>query len=252
MNLRLSFSARDNYISAKDTFWSAWSDNSIRQWLVDHGYVRSDAQVNRDELVKLANEKFVHVYRFGTVRLTRSLLFRYKDQHAKLSPYLTWPDARLRAYLREHGLSEEYIPGDRPSLLRKFRYLVLQTIIFLSFVAEETRIRWVQAQTNAEVLFTKIKELVNSGVYKAEDALHRLLSLLIGGWEDSKDKASAGYENVKDAAYENAKSGWEETKRKSGDAYDASSEWAEDTVNKGRENVGEKVKAAGDKIKGEL
>ena len=50
---------RDNYVHVKDTFWSAWSDNSIRQWLVDHGYIRSDAQVKRDELIKLANEKYV-------------------------------------------------------------------------------------------------------------------------------------------------------------------------------------------------
>ena len=50
---------RDNYVSAKDTFWSAWSDNNIRQWLVDHGYMRSDAQVKRDEMIKLANEKYV-------------------------------------------------------------------------------------------------------------------------------------------------------------------------------------------------
>lgn len=49
---------RDNYVSVKDTFWSAWSDISIHQWLVDHGYIRSDAQVKRDELIKLANEKY--------------------------------------------------------------------------------------------------------------------------------------------------------------------------------------------------
>jgi hypothetical protein len=54
---------RDNYVSVKDTFWSAWSDNNIRQWLVDHGYIRSDAEVKRDELIKLANEKCV-VYPF--------------------------------------------------------------------------------------------------------------------------------------------------------------------------------------------
>ena len=54
-NLFVSF--RDNYLSAKDTFWSAWSDNQIRDWLIEHGYMRTDAQVKRDELIKLANEK---------------------------------------------------------------------------------------------------------------------------------------------------------------------------------------------------
>lgn len=48
---------RDNYSNAKDTFWSTWSDNQLRTWLVDHGYVRSDAQVKRDEMIKIANDK---------------------------------------------------------------------------------------------------------------------------------------------------------------------------------------------------
>lgn len=124
-----------------------------------------------------------------------------------------------------------------------------------SFITEETRIRWVQTQNSAEALFTKIKDLINSGVYRAEDALHRLMSLLSGGWEGSKGKANAGYENVKhagDSAYEHAKSEWEETKRKSGNAYDTSAGWAEDIVDEGREKVGEKVKVGGQKIKGEL
>lgn len=51
---------RENYLSVKDTVLSAWSDNQLRQWLIDNGYIRSDAEVKRDELVKLANEKYVH------------------------------------------------------------------------------------------------------------------------------------------------------------------------------------------------
>ena len=43
---------------------------------------------------------------------------RYKDYNAMTASYLTWPDARLRAYLREHGLSEDLVPGGRPGLLR--------------------------------------------------------------------------------------------------------------------------------------
>lgn len=50
---------RDNYNSAASTFWSAWSDNQIRDYLIEQGYSSSDAQVKRDELVKLANEKYV-------------------------------------------------------------------------------------------------------------------------------------------------------------------------------------------------
>lgn len=55
----LTSSSRDNYLSAKDTFWSAWPDQTIHDWLVEHGYMRSDAQYKRDQLIKLANEKYV-------------------------------------------------------------------------------------------------------------------------------------------------------------------------------------------------
>ena len=44
---------------------------------------------------------------------------RYNDYNAGTAAYLTWPDARLRAYLREHGVSEEFVPGGRPGLLRE-------------------------------------------------------------------------------------------------------------------------------------
>ncbi|KAF4611540.1 hypothetical protein D9613_003832 [Agrocybe pediades] len=248
----------DNYLSAKDTFWHAWSDNHLREWLVSNGYLRSDAQVKRDELVRLANEK-------------------YHDQTAKTAAYLAWPDARLRAYLREHGVDDHKIPTTRPGLL------------------QETRIRWVQTHTRAENLFAKIKEIVNSGIYKAEDALLHLVSLLGGGWEETKEKA----ENTKRAAerqYEDVKhqgeAGWEEAKNKADEAYgsakhqgekaygaakhqgeaaygtakrtadkvaseaekkaDDAKNWASESTENVRQNVGEKVKKTGQKIKGEL
>jgi hypothetical protein len=103
----------------------------------------------------------------------------------------------------------------------------------------------VQAQNSAEALFAKIKEVVNSGVYRAEDALHRLLGLLTGGWEDGKSKAN---ENIRDAGdavdatYGNAKSEWEEIKRKSGDTYDTAAGW----IDKEKEKVGKQ------KVQGEL
>ena len=89
-------------------------------------------------------------------------------------------------------------------------------MIDLPVVTEETRIRWIQTQNSAEALFTKIKEVVNSGVYRAEEALHRLVSLLTGGWEGKSN--------------EDAKSEWEETK----DTFETSAERVEDTVDKAR------------------
>lgn len=92
---------QDNYAKASDTIWSAYSDNVIRDWLVENGYLRTDAQVKRDELVKSINEKWT-------------------DVSTRTAAYLTWPDARLRAYLRARGISEAALPTSRPGLLREF------------------------------------------------------------------------------------------------------------------------------------
>jgi hypothetical protein len=107
---------RENYLSVKDTFLSTWSDNQLRQWLIDNGYIRSDAQVKRDELVKLASEKYVVNDSGGGWRPIYDL--RYNDAWAKTASYLTWPDARLRAYLRERGVAENQLPTNRAGLLR--------------------------------------------------------------------------------------------------------------------------------------
>ena len=45
--------------------------------------------------------------------------FRYNDYSARVAEYLIWPDARLRVYLRERGMSEELLPTSRPGLLRE-------------------------------------------------------------------------------------------------------------------------------------
>ena len=75
----------------------------MRQWLIDHGYLRSDAQKTRDDLIKLMQEN-------------------YDDASAKTAAYLTWPDARLRAYLRENGVPEASIrPQTRDELLQEVR-----------------------------------------------------------------------------------------------------------------------------------
>jgi len=50
---------QDNYLAASNTIWDAWTESEIRAWLIEHGYMRTDAQVKRDELVGLINAKCV-------------------------------------------------------------------------------------------------------------------------------------------------------------------------------------------------
>ncbi|KAB5594625.1 hypothetical protein CTheo_1947 [Ceratobasidium theobromae] len=143
---------RDNYRSAKDTAWGGWTNSEMRQWLIDHGYLRSDARVKRDELVDLMNRK-------------------YTEGHAKTAEYLTWPDARLRAYLRSHGIDDSQVPTTRPGLLH------------------ETRIRWVQTTTAVENLLRNIKDTVNNGVEWTEEKLNAILEILGGHKQSAQHKA---------------------------------------------------------------
>lgn len=106
----------DNYASAQDTIWSSWTDSQLRDWLIEHGYLRTDAQKSRDELIKLMNEKVNTL--IPNACLHTDSFFQYDDASAKSASYLVWPDARLRAYLRNRGVSEDAIPTSRPGLLR--------------------------------------------------------------------------------------------------------------------------------------
>lgn len=126
----------------------------MRSWLIEHGYLRSDAQKSRDELIKLMQDK-------------------YNDSYARTAEYLTWPDARLRAYLREHGVSDEHLPTSRPGLL------------------QETRIRWTQGNWRAGSLWRHVKDYFDSGVEVTENKLGMILDILTGGAEGAKEGAQS-------------------------------------------------------------
>ncbi|KAJ7160979.1 hypothetical protein C8R46DRAFT_1000948 [Mycena filopes] len=155
----------DNYSNAQDTVWEAWSDSQMRDWLVQHGETTVPAQ--REKLVKMMQAK-------------------YDDVATTSATYLTWPDARLRAYLRNHGLDESALPTSRPGLL------------------QETRIRWIQTQTT----FERIRDVVNSGVEATEEKLASILNMLTGEAKNGADSAKKQAEKGKKAAEkgkENAK-----------------------------------------------
>ncbi|KAM5530324.1 hypothetical protein V8D89_008971 [Ganoderma adspersum] len=145
----------DNYMHAYDTTWGAWKDSDMRQWLIEHGYLTSDAQRTRHELIKLMQDK-------------------HGEAAAKADNYLTWPDARLRAYLREVGMPESAIPKARDDLL------------------QEVRGRWYQAGWRASWLWRRVKEYFDSGVEVAEDKLGMILDILTGGAEGAKEGAKTG------------------------------------------------------------
>jgi len=166
-----------HYLSTNDTFWGAWSDSDMRAWLINNGYMRSDAQAKRDELISAINAK-------------------YTDAQARTAAYLTWPDARLRAYLRERGMSERALPTSRPGLL------------------QETRIRWVQSTHLADSYYARLKYAICSAVASVQEVLGRMFELISGtsmrAGEEAYEKAQQG----KTYAGEKAKGGRDYTGEK--------------------------------------
>ncbi|KZV62955.1 hypothetical protein PENSPDRAFT_758355 [Peniophora sp. CONT] len=148
----------DNYLAAHDTMWDAWRDTDIRGWLVEHNIVSQQTadSMTREELVKKISKN-------------------YDDATGRAEDYLVWPDARLRAYLREQGVGEDALPTSRPGLL------------------QEARIRWVQTEHAADALYGRILGLLGNGKHVAEEKLRQVFEILTGGAEWTKAK---GQENV--------------------------------------------------------
>jgi hypothetical protein len=41
------------YYTTTESIYDKWSDSELKQWLVDHDVIKSDAQVSRDKMLKL-------------------------------------------------------------------------------------------------------------------------------------------------------------------------------------------------------
>jgi len=166
---------------------------------------------------------------------------QYNDVSARTAAYLVWPDARLRAYLRERGVSEAALPTNRPGLL------------------QETRIRWVQTSNRAETIFTKLNEIINSGVGAVEDRLARILELLSGHLHYASEKTSdarAYAEDKKDSAWHWCSQKGDDAKGKGGDYAECANrkvqeQGFDEKVKGAAESIkwgGEKTKSAGDEL----
>ncbi|KAJ3774328.1 hypothetical protein FB446DRAFT_844094 [Lentinula raphanica] len=171
----LQKSIEKNFYSARSTLTSAWSESQMRNWLIENGYIRSDAQVNKDEITSLFAAKYNN---------TAAVLSSYT------APYLTWPDARLRAYLRESGVSEGMLPTSRPSLM------------------QEVRIRWVRSTSSGERMYARLKEILDDNVVgPVEDRLAKAWEVLQGAGGNTQKYAEDTYaesqkvlEDMKDRA----------------------------------------------------
>lgn len=41
------------YYDVNDTVWDTWSDAALREWLLDHEIIHTNAQVSREKMLQL-------------------------------------------------------------------------------------------------------------------------------------------------------------------------------------------------------
>lgn len=91
-----------NYKWSTDEIYSSWTDSDLRNWLIQNGYVKTDFEAKRDEMVDTVQK--------NAVSLTDSA-----------REYFSWSDNRLRTYLAQTGLTVDRQPSTREQLLREVR-----------------------------------------------------------------------------------------------------------------------------------
>ncbi|KAG6884899.1 hypothetical protein C0993_007356 [Termitomyces sp. T159_Od127] len=240
------------YYDTNESVYSTWSDSQLKEWLVANGVVKSNAQLKREKMQKLIEDNYLtahstvasawsdsqlrdylveHGYidnRSAAQKKRDDLVKLFQDKyHSAVTPsYLSWPDARLRAYLR---------------------------------LLQETRIRWVETKTSSEAIWARVRDIVGGVEGGIEAASAMGSSAIVSG-----RIANAAAGSAKRAAKEKV----EEGKRYAGETYDNVKESAgrqyseaekeyegakERAYSKGqgtKEKLGEKIKAAGEKVMG--
>lgn len=49
---------QDYYYGTNDYVWSSWDDSTIKSWLVEHGVVKSEAEIKREKMLKLIQDNY--------------------------------------------------------------------------------------------------------------------------------------------------------------------------------------------------
>jgi hypothetical protein len=85
------------YYGTKDSVWSSWSDSDLHNWLVSHGVIKSDSQIQRDKLVKMVQDNY---------------------GNAQDTVWAAWTDSQMRDWLIEHGYLRTDAQKTRDELIK--------------------------------------------------------------------------------------------------------------------------------------
>lgn len=132
----------DNWNKLPDNLDAAWKDTEMRQWLVKHGYLKSDAQLKKDDVKTLFSK-------------------HYSNTSSKTWDYLSWTDNRMRGWLRDHGVN---VPMNSKR----------------SELVQLMKDNYVSTQSGLTGLLGNVQEWIGAGTHIAEDKVREALDILKG------------------------------------------------------------------------
>lgn len=92
----------------------------MRDWLVQHNLLKSDAQASQDEVSFSFSFSLTLLADALYEQITNSFASNYGKLASKTSAYLGWSDERIRGWLREHNIPVA-ASSSRSSLLESMR-----------------------------------------------------------------------------------------------------------------------------------
>lgn len=97
-----------NWYSAQDNLVAGWKESDMRDWLIQHGYLKSDAQAAKDDVSSLSRYFGPKIRRLkadaNLAQIASSFAQHYGKVVNKSSSYLSWSDARIKGWLRSKGV----------------------------------------------------------------------------------------------------------------------------------------------------
>ncbi|KAI9622223.1 hypothetical protein H4Q26_015259 [Puccinia striiformis f. sp. tritici PST-130] len=143
----------EKYYSVKENIVGGWSESQMRQWLIDNGFLKSDYQAKKDEILDLFSKN-------------------YSDLAAKSSEYVSWSDNRVRGWLRTHGV-EVPMNTNREELLQLMHENYAESKGKLHNIFSTVTSAFSHGEHTIEETIKKLKEAVGAGSIKHEAPVTR-------------------------------------------------------------------------------
>ncbi|PLW55088.1 hypothetical protein PCANC_02571 [Puccinia coronata f. sp. avenae] len=143
----------EKYYTIKENILGGWSESQMRQWLIENGFLKSDYQAKKDEILDLFSQK-------------------YSDAASKSSEYVSWSDNRVRGWLRTHGV-EVPMSTAREELLQLMHEHYTESKGKMRNILSTVTSAFSSSEQALEDTIKRLKEAVGAGSIKQDAASYK-------------------------------------------------------------------------------